>query len=229
MVKKRFLFISPHPDDAELGIGGTILKLKKQGHAVFMVDLTDGEPTPFGSKEKREKETEKATKILGVDERINLGLPNRYLCDNQEARLLVAETIRKFKPDILFCPYSEDAHPDHLAATKITEAARFYAKYTKVDLAGQPHYPFYLFYFFSSHLRISAQPNFFIDISDCFAKKIRAIKSYRSQFIDNFKNKFVFSYVENINHYWGSLIRKEFAEGLFTKEAIKLDNLQSIL
>lgn len=229
MAKKRFLFISPHPDDAELGIGGTILKLKKQGHAVFMVDLTNGEPTPCGSIEKRKKETEKSTKILGVDERINLDLPNRYLFDNKKARLLVAETIRKYKPDILFCPYAEDAHPDHIAATKITEAARFYAKYTKADLAGKPHYPFYLFYFFSSHLRVSAQPNFFIDISDCFAKKIKTIKCYRSQFIDNSKNKFVFSYIENINRYWGSLIRKEFAEGLFTKEAVKIDNLQGIL
>lgn len=229
MAKKRFLFISPHPDDAELGIGGTILKLKKQGHNVFVVDLTDGEPTPFGTKGKRKKETQKATKILKVDERINLDLPNRYLFDNKEARFLVAETIRKYKPDILFCPYPEDAHPDHLAATKITEAARFYAKYTKVDLAGQPHYPFYLFYFFSSHLRVSVQPNFFIDISDYFTKKIEAIKCYRSQFIDNSKNKFVFSYIENINRYWGSLIRKEFAEGLFIKEAIELNNLQSIL
>ncbi|MCF7874301.1 MAG: PIG-L family deacetylase, partial [Candidatus Omnitrophica bacterium] len=114
MTKKKFLFISPHPDDAELGIGGTILKLKKQGHTVFMVDLTDGEPTPFGTKEKRKKETKKATKILKVDERINLDLPNRYLFDNKEARFLVAETIRKYKPDILFCPYPEDAHPDHL-------------------------------------------------------------------------------------------------------------------
>lgn len=229
MEKKRFLFVSPHPDDAELGIGGTILKLKKQGHIVYVVDLTSGEPTPCGTTAKRKRETAAAAKILGIDWRINLGLANRYLFDSKEARLKVAETIRKFRPDILFCPYPEDAHPDHIAAAKITEAARFYAKYTKIKLGGRPHYPFHLFYFFASHLRATPAANFFIDISDEFEKKMQAVKCYRSQFLDNSKNNFVFSYIESINRYWGSLVKKEFAEGLFAKEAIKIDDLNTLL
>ncbi len=232
MAKKRFLFISPHPDDAELGIGGTLIKLKKQGHSVFMVDLTDGEPTPCGNKQIRKKETERATKILGIDKRVNLGLSNRYLFDTKEARLALAAQIRKFKPDILFCPYPQDAHPDHLATAKITEAARFYAKYTKAGkagLEGRPHYPFYLFYFFASHLRSNFEPNFFIDISEDFAKKMEAVRCYRSQFVDNPTNDFVFSYIENINRFWGSLIRKKFAEAVFSREAIKIDDLEAVL
>lgn len=77
--KRTFLVVAPHPDDAELGLGGTILKLKEQGHDVFLVDLTSGEPTPYGTEEKRRKETDQANKVLNIDKRINLGLPNRYL------------------------------------------------------------------------------------------------------------------------------------------------------
>lgn len=229
MKKKSFLFVSPHPDDAELGTGGTILKLKKQGHFVVIVDLTDGEPTPYGTKKKRQKEAEAAAGLLGVDKRVNLGLTNRYLFDTKKARLALAAEIRKFKPDILFCPYPEDAHPDHKAAAQITEAARFYAKYSKSGLAGKSHYPFYLFYFFSLHLRIMPQPSFFIDISAEFEKKMQAIRSYISQFIDNPKNDFVLGQIENANRFWGGLIRKEFAEAFFSQEAVKIGDLQSIL
>ena len=221
--------MSPHPDDAELGIGGTIIKLNQAGHRVFMVDLTSGEPTPYGTEEIRTKETIKATKILKVEARINLGFKNRYLFDSQDARLLLAEKIRRFKPDILFCPYFEDAHPDHIACTKITEAARFYAKYTKTDLKGNPHYPNYLFYYFCTHLRFIPQVSFLIDISGQFKEKIKAIRCYRSQFIDNPKNKFVFDYVESQNRFLGKLIQSQYAEAIYSKEAIKINDLASLL
>lgn len=228
-MKKKFLFISPHPDDAELAIGGTIIKLKQQGHKVFIIDLTSGEPTPFGSEAKRKKETEKATKILGADKRVNLGLTNRYLFDSKEARLMLAEKVRIFKPDILFCPYPDDAHPDHIAASNISESARFYAKYTKVKLKGKPHYPYYLFYYFCTHLRIVPKISFLVDISGQFKKKEKAIRSYRSQFIDNPKNRFVFDYIESQNRYFGNLVRCKYAEGLYSKETIKLDDLKNTL
>ena len=89
-MKKKVLIISPHPDDAELGIGGTILALKSRGYTVTIADLTSGEPTPMGSKAKRERETEAATRLLQIDNRVNLGLPNRYLFDGKEARLRLA-------------------------------------------------------------------------------------------------------------------------------------------
>ncbi|UCC96247.1 MAG: PIG-L family deacetylase, partial [Candidatus Omnitrophota bacterium] len=76
------------------------------------------------------------------------------------ARLRLAEQLRVLRPDIIFCPYPVDAHPDHVATTQITEAARFYAKYTKANLKGKPHYAFYLFYFFCTHLRIVPRVSF---------------------------------------------------------------------
>ena len=228
-MKKNFLIVSPHPDDAELGIGGTIIKLKEQGHRIFIVDLTSGEPTPFGTEGKRKKETLKADKILKPDERINLGLDNRYLFDTKAARLLLAERIRQFKPDIICCPYYHDAHPDHVVAAKITESARFYAKYTKLELKGDPHYSCHLFYYFCTHLRIMPKVSFLVDIKKQFKDKMKAIKCYHSQFTDNPKNRFIFDYVEAQNRYLGALINSEYAEAFYSKEVIKVGNLCYLL
>lgn len=216
--------MSPHPDDAELGIGGTIIKLKREGHKVFIVDLTSGEPTPYGDEEKRKKETLHSNKILKIDKRVNLGLENRFLFDSREARLMLAERIREFKPDVIFCPYPEDAHPDHVAMAGITEGARFYAKYTKTKLKGEPHYPFYLFYYFCTHLRIIPEASFFIDISGVFKEKIKAIKCYRSQFVDNPQNRHIFDCIETRDKYLGSLVRTEYAEAVYSREAVKVSD-----
>ena len=190
-MKKRFLFISPHPDDAELGVGGTIIKLKQLKHKVFIVDMTSGEPTPFGSDDKRQKETSQSNKILKIDKRVNLGLENRYLFDTKQARLLLAEKIREFRPDFLFCPSPLDVHPDHIAVSSITKAARFYAKYTKLKLKGVPHYTYRLFYYFCSHLRQVPKADFYVDISSQFKDKLNSVKCYKSQFIDNTKGRFI--------------------------------------
>jgi len=229
MKNEKFLIVAAHPDDAEIGLGGTILKLKSQGHKVAIIDLTSGEPTPFGTEQKRKKEAQKAATRLKVDQRINLGLPNRYLFDTKEARLLLAEQIRLFKPDILLAPYTEDAHPDHQAASQITEAARFYAKFTKVDLKGKPHYPSYLFYYYCNHLKTIPKISFLIDISQHFTAKMKVLKCYKSQFIANPKNHFVFSYIEEQNKYLGKLISCNYAEALFSKEILKINDLSLLL
>ena len=92
------LVIAPHPDDAELGAAGAILKLRAEGRRVGVLDLTDGEPTPFGSPEKRARETAAATEVLGIDWRRNLGLPNRSLEPTLDARRRLAEVIREVRP-----------------------------------------------------------------------------------------------------------------------------------
>ena len=139
--KRRIAVFGPHPDDQELGMGGTIALLAKQGHDILIVDMTNGEPTPLGSVETRTKETVAATKILtpttpnaGTIQRILLGLPNRTVQHTIEARHLVASTIRAWQADTLFVTYPEDAHPDHRAVTRIVEDARFDSKLTKIDM-----------------------------------------------------------------------------------------------
>ncbi|MBD3263699.1 MAG: bacillithiol biosynthesis deacetylase BshB1, partial [Candidatus Omnitrophica bacterium] len=181
--KKRVLIVSPHPDDAELGMGGTMISLKSKGHSVYLIDLTSGEPTPEGSVPRRRKESREADRILKIDKRISLGFRNRYLSDTKKERLALAEKIRLIKPDVIFCPHPIDAHPDHIAASKISETARFYAKYTKVTLKGSPHYVPVFFNYFCSHLRRIPEFTFLVDITSCFESKIEAVSCYRSQFI----------------------------------------------
>ena len=120
-------------------MGGTIARLTSQGHRVLLLDLTDGEPTPHGDRATRAKEAAEAARILGA-ERITLDLPNRSVTHCLEARHKVAGVIRTFRADVIFVPYFEDAHPDHVAGTRIVEDARFDAKLTKCDLPGEPVY-----------------------------------------------------------------------------------------
>ena len=121
-----------------------------------MLDLTSGEPTPHGSPEIRARETAAATKILGLDWRENLGLPNRSLEATIENRAKLAGVIRQQRPRWLFAPYWIDAHPDHVAATQLVEAARFWAKLTKTDLPGAPHHPERIYNYYCVHLKHGA-------------------------------------------------------------------------
>ncbi|MGH2404117.1 MAG: PIG-L family deacetylase, partial [bacterium] len=115
----RLLAIGPHPDDIEIAMGGTICLLLAQGHEVALCDLTNGEPTPMGTPERRALETVEATRVLGITRRVTLDLPNRSLEHTLDARRKVAEVIREVRPDSLFVPYWIDAHPDHVAACAI--------------------------------------------------------------------------------------------------------------
>src|ERR1700679_268553 len=107
----------PHPDDQEWAMGGTSGMLVAGGHRVTLVDMTTGEPTPFGSEEVRAKEAAAAAKVLGVN-RVSAGLKNREVVHSVEARHRVAGIYRELRPDILFLPYPHDAHPDHVAVTR---------------------------------------------------------------------------------------------------------------
>src|SRR5213592_3533270 len=179
-----YLVIAPHPDDAELVVGGTIALLLSQGHRVGVLDLTDGEPTPFGSPEIRARETAEATAVLGLSWRGNLGLVNRRLEADLGSRARLAAALRELRPAVLFSPYWEDAHPDHVAASALVDAARFWAKLTKTDMPGVPHYPQRIIYYFSVHLRVHPRPSFVVDISSHIDAKLQALACYRSQFTE---------------------------------------------
>jgi len=144
----EFLVVAPHPDDAELGMGGTIAKLIRAGNSVAVCDLTSGEPTPFGTPAKRRNETREASKVLGLTRRLNLGLTNRALEATLAARVKLAEVYRVLRPRVVFIPYWPDSHPDHLAATQLAIAARFHAKLTKTRMKGRPHYPERLLFYY---------------------------------------------------------------------------------
>ncbi len=225
----KIMIIAPHPDDAELAMGGTIFELTDKGNKVIILDLTNGEPTPHGSVKTRLKEARQAAKVLGVTERIILDLPNRYLKDEIEHRIKVAEYIRIYKPEIIFAPFSIDAHPDHIAGSNIALASRFYAKLTKTKMKGEPFYPSRIYFYFCSHLQLNIQPSFVLPVSrKGFRKKIKAIKCYKSQF--NYgKNKKIPERIEIQMRYWGERINQEFAEPFFSYEVIGIKNISCLL
>ncbi len=224
------LTVSPHPDDVEAGMGGSIIKFLSLGHNVHIVDLTNGEPTPHGTPEIRRAECEKATALLGVSDRTNLDLPNRYLFDSIESRNKLAEVIRRVRPHIMFLPYWEDAHPDHIQATKIGEAARFYAKLTKTDMAGAPWYPKRIIYYLWSHQKVHFSPAFIIDISDEFEKKVEAVKSYESQFAFNEEKwKDVNGKLHAYGRYYGELIGVQYGEPFASREMIGLKDIGDLV
>ena len=224
----NILIVGPHPDDQEIGMGGTILRFVAQGHNVLLLDMTDGEPTPYGSTETREREWTAASKILGVPRRL-LGLENRLLEHNIEARHQVAGAIREHQASIVFLPFFEDAHPDHRATTRIVEDARFDAKLTKIDLPGSPIYPKWLFYYYCMHLRFVANPSFCLDISDQMDTKERAILAYESQFVLPERNRKVVESLRHMNAYMGSRIGCEYAEPFYTKEPLGLSTLGELV
>lgn len=225
------LIVSPHPDDAELGMGGAISKLQAEGFSVGILDLTSGEPTPHGSPEVRQRETAEATQVLGIGWRENLGLPNRSLEPTLEARAMLAGVIRRTRPRWLFAPYWIDAHPDHVAATELVEAARFWAKLTKTDLPGQPHYPERIYYYYCIHLRLIPQPAFVLDISDHWPRKRAAIECYRSQFIEGRPKDqpTIIDRLEQQAAVWGQAIGRPYGEAFTSREPIGLSSLGGLI
>jgi bacillithiol biosynthesis deacetylase BshB1 len=225
------LVVSPHPDDAELGMAGAILKFKAEGWTVGVLDLTSGEPTPHGSPEIREGETAAATAILELDWRENLGLPNRRLEADMEARSKLAGVFRQTRPRWLFAPYWIDAHPDHVAATELIEAARFWSKLTKTDLPGHPHYPERVFHYYAFHLRQIPQPAFILDISDYWDKKQAAIECYRSQFIEGRPEEppTLVDRFREVAAVWGFAIGARYGEAFSCREPIGLTTMTALV
>jgi bacillithiol biosynthesis deacetylase BshB1 len=225
------LVVAPHPDDAELGAAGAILKLKAEGAKVGILDLTSGEPTPFGSLETRAAETAAASKILGIDWRENLGLPNRSLEATLQARRELAIVFRRTRPKWLFAPYWVDAHPDHVAATQLVEAARFWSKLTKTDMPGDAWHPQRIFNYYCVHLKLNAQPAFILDITPFWEKKIAAIRCFESQFITG-RPTDAPTFLDQLRDeaaYWGKCIGVPYGEPFTSREPIGLASLQGLV
>ena len=227
-------------------MGGAIAKLAEQGHDVLLLDITNGEPTPYGDPVTRAREAGKAAQILSPDpakfpnakpvRRVLLGLPNRYVEHTIEARHKVAGVIRAHQASIIFTPFFEDAHPDHRAVTRIVEDARFDAKLTGVDMpvpdglhAGEPIYPKWLFYYYATHLRWVANPSFILDVTGYVERKIDSIRAYHTQFVLPEKNRRVVDWVEASATYLGSRIGVPAGEGFFTKEPVGLSGINGLV
>jgi bacillithiol biosynthesis deacetylase BshB1 len=225
------LVVATHPDDAEISVGGTIATSIRSGLRVGILDLTSGEPTPFGTLEKRQKETAEATTALGVTWRQNLSLPNRKLQNDLDSRARLAEVFRITRPRVILGPYPEDVHPDHVAASQLVDAARFWAKLSRTDLEGEPYWPLRLYHYWSIHLRIHPKPAFVVDISEAIDAKMAAIGCYRSQFTEGREPVFPtpLDDIRDRARYWGWAIHKPYGEPFASREDIGVSGFESLL
>ena len=225
------LVVAPHPDDAEISVGGTILLSRQQGLRVGVVELTSGEPTPHGTPAIRQRETAAATKVLGLDFRENLGLPNRSLEHTLQARRALAGVFRRTRPQTILAPYWDDAHPDHVVASALCDAARFWSKLSRTDLPAEPFWPPRILYFWSIHLRIHPKPSLVLDISEHIETKMESIRCYESQVITDRSTEFptILDDIRDRARYWGWTIGKGYGEPFASREEIGLGSLESLI
>lgn len=223
------LVVGTHPDDIELGIGGSVAGWVRQGYDVAMLDLTNGEPTPFGDQKTRAREAAAAAKILGVKTRITLDLPNRELVDTIEARRKVAQVYRQLKPALLIIQTRLDSHPDHIEGQSIAQKARFDAKLTKTDMTGEPWYAKRIIRYLASHLPQVIEPTFILDVTKTFDKKIEVVKAYQSQFAAARREEWIIDKLELIGRYYGALIGVRYGEPFICEEPLGLSDIRDII
>ncbi|MCX7798022.1 MAG: bacillithiol biosynthesis deacetylase BshB1 [Melioribacter sp.] len=227
------LVFAAHPDDAELSMGGTIAKLIREGLKVGVIDLTKGELGTRGSSEIRLKEAEEASAILNLTHRENLSFNDGSIKVNNEYLYKVVSRIRKFRPQIVFAPFFNDRHPDHIGSGLLIKEAVFFSGLPKIVTEDNgriqmPHRPKKLFYYL---LTYEVKPSFIVDISDTFEIKMKAIKAFKSQFYNPNSNEpetFIsqpnfLKYIEARAKVYGFKIGKDYGEPFFCEEEIEYD------
>jgi bacillithiol biosynthesis deacetylase BshB1 len=173
------LAFGPHPDDIEIGIGGTVIKHVAIGHRVGLCDLTAGEMGSNGTVEERLVESEAARTVLGASWRANLHIPDRAIGSDPEHLRLVVDLIRRVTPRVVALPYWKDRHPDHEAASDLITEGVFTAGLRRFATGRDAWKPAWACYYF---INDSAPPSFMIDVSEQYETKRRALACHRSQF-----------------------------------------------
>ena len=173
------LAFGPHPDDIEIGIGGTVARHAALGHRVGLCDLTAGEMGSNGTVEERLQEAEAARLVLGAAWRVNLRLPDRAVGSSPDHQRIVASLIRRARPRAVALPYWSDRHPDHVRSSEMLTEAVFSAGLRRYEAAGEAWRPEWSCYYF---INDSAMPSFVIDVSDHYETKRRALACHVTQF-----------------------------------------------
>jgi N-acetylglucosamine malate deacetylase 1 len=172
------LAVAAHPDDAEVGCGGALALAAASGLRVAVVDLTRGEMSTAGSADLREAERAAATETLGLSERIGLELPDTQLGNDPAHRDALVDVLRRLRPRVVLAPHTEDRHPDHAAAGRLTREAAFVAGVRRAG-GGEPHRPRRIYHYLLHH---PFEPTFVLDVSDVWDRRMNAVRAYRSQF-----------------------------------------------
>jgi bacillithiol biosynthesis deacetylase BshB1 len=227
------IVFASHPDDAEISIGGTIAKLTRNKLKVGIIDLTKGELSTRGTPKTRQIEAKKAGAILKATVRENLNIPDGGIIRNKTNLMKIIKVIRKYKPKIVFAPYVNDRHPDHIDTSILAKEAVFSSGLTKINtlyknIRQEAYRPKKIFYYMQTY---TFDPSFIVDISGYHEIKMEAVKSYSTQFFDS-KSKepqtFIsrpefINYIESRALFYGFQIGKQFGEPFYSEEMIELD------
>jgi N-acetylglucosamine malate deacetylase 1 len=222
MADVDILAIAAHRDDIELTCGGTLIRSARQGRTTAIIDLTAGETGTRGSR------------ILGVSQRINLGLPDAGLVNTPETRALLATAIRKLRPRIVIAPPLQGRHPDHIVAGQLVRDACFIAGLAKVAPETPAHRPRKVIHAIAFR-EDNIKPTFVVDISDVFEEKMRAVMCYASQFDGAIQagevyptGEPLYDVIRHQSAHYGSLIRTRFGEPFYTTETMRVDDIGAL-
>lgn len=239
MIKVDVLAIGAHPDDVELGCGGTLAKLISEGKKVAIVDLTQGELGTRGTNFTRAEEAAEAAKILGISARENLKMKDGFIQNSEEYQMKIVTMIRKYQPEIVLSNAIDDRHPDHAKASKLVSDACFLSGLVKIEtvLEGNNQQPWRPKHIFNYIQWKNITPDFVIDITDFMQKKIDACLAYKTQFYDPNSTEPMTpiatkDFLESLTYRaqdLGRLSGVEFAEGFTTEKLIALKNFDGII
>jgi len=225
------LVFSPHPDDAELGVGGTIIKHARQGYRVVLVDLTRGELASRGTPELRAEEATKAATFLGVSSRTCLDLGDGLLGSRPEQMLSIIEVLRQYRPRLVLAPWGEDRHPDHEAAHQLVRRSIFFSGVHTVLPEGPPAFRPSRVLYYTPYYEPRTPPACVVDVTETFDRKKEALRCFASQFYrpeESAPETWVSSegfqqYIETRAAFWGAQIGVRYGEPLYSYGPLPLN------
>ena len=241
-MKLDLLAIGVHPDDIELSCAGTLLIEKNNGKKVGVVDLTQGELGTRGTPETRKEEAEKSAIILGLDIRENLEMADGFFRNDETNQRKIITVLRKYRPEIILCNAPDDRHPDHGRSAQLVTDAAFLSGLMKIettDEKGKNQEAWRPKYVFNYIQDLYFKPDFVIDVSNVFDKKIEAIEAFTTQFYNpNSNDKAPQTYISSpeflesvINRakMYGKMIGVKYAEGFISKKMIGVKTLDALI
>ena len=224
------LAVGPHPDDAELGVGGTLALLARRGMAVGILDLSRGELASRGTPDERAVEAQEAAKILGLRERVQAGLPDGGIANTPEQRSVIIGILRRLRPRLLILPAAPDRHPDHTGANALMLDANFLAGLAKIDDGQAPHRAQQVL-LYHPYADQETMPTFIQDVGDTFETKLAALRAHRSQFHNpgytgaetHVSTQAFWQNITVRAQYWGARIGVGHGEPFYTAQPLRFD------
>lgn len=228
------LAFGAHRDDIELTCAGTMIKLVDRGYKTGIVDITAGEMGTRGSPEERASEAAEAAKILCVQCRDNLGIPDANIELSRENKIKVVKAIRKYRPRLVLLPYWEDRHPDHAHTGQLVYEAAFIAGLSKLHTGQPSHRPEKLLYYMCHH---QFDPSFVVDVTDQYERKMEAIHCFKSQIYNPeypgeqtlISSPEYLESIETRSRYYGWLIGKKYGEPFLMKEMLEIQDIMTLV